>query len=50
VRPLGFELVLRDTANGHFLVGAGSVVGQADDARPKTPDAEGVRWGGGRLT
>jgi len=46
VRPLGFELELRETANGHFLVGAGSVAGRADDARRKTPDAEGVRWGG----
>ena len=25
VRPLGFELVLRDTANGHFLVGGGGL-------------------------
>jgi SAM-dependent methyltransferase len=25
VRPLGFELELRDTANGHFLVGGGSL-------------------------
>jgi demethylmenaquinone methyltransferase/2-methoxy-6-polyprenyl-1,4-benzoquinol methylase len=49
VRPLGFELELRDTANGHFLVGAGSVVGKADDARPKTPGASGARWGGGGL-
>jgi demethylmenaquinone methyltransferase/2-methoxy-6-polyprenyl-1,4-benzoquinol methylase len=26
VRPLGFELDLHDTANGHFLVGGGSLV------------------------
>jgi hypothetical protein len=25
VRPLGFELDLRDTANGHFLYGGGSL-------------------------
>jgi len=25
VRPLGFELELRDTANGHFLVGGGAL-------------------------
>jgi ubiquinone/menaquinone biosynthesis C-methylase UbiE len=25
VRPLGFELELRDTANGHFLVGSGAL-------------------------
>jgi hypothetical protein len=25
VRPLGFELELRDTANGHFLVGGGGL-------------------------
>lgn len=25
VRPLGFELVLRDTANGHFLYGSGAL-------------------------
>jgi len=49
VRPLGFELQLRDTANGHFLVGAGSVVGGAADARPETPDAFGARCGGGGL-
>ena len=28
VGPLGFELELHDTANGHFLYGAGSVVGR----------------------
>jgi len=49
VRLLGFELQLRDTANGHFLVGAGSVVGGAADARPETPDAFGARCGGGGL-
>ena len=26
VRPLGFELDLRDTANGHFIHGGGSLV------------------------
>jgi demethylmenaquinone methyltransferase/2-methoxy-6-polyprenyl-1,4-benzoquinol methylase len=26
VRPLGFELELRDTANGHFVVGGGGLV------------------------
>jgi len=53
VRALGFELELRDSANGHFLYGAGSVVGgagsvvgEADDARPETPGASGARWGG----
>jgi hypothetical protein len=25
VRPLGFELDLRDTANGHFLCGGGTL-------------------------
>jgi hypothetical protein len=25
VRPLGFALDLRDTANGHFLYGSGTV-------------------------
>jgi demethylmenaquinone methyltransferase/2-methoxy-6-polyprenyl-1,4-benzoquinol methylase len=25
VRPLGFELELRDTANGHFVVGGGGL-------------------------
>jgi SAM-dependent methyltransferase len=49
VRPLGFALDLHDTANGHFLYGAGSVVGEADDARPETPSASGARWGGGVL-
>ena len=39
VRPLGFELYLHDTAHGHFVYGAGSVVGGAD----------GARWGGGSL-
>ena len=49
VRPLGFELDLQDSGNGHFLYGAGSVVGEADDARPETPGASGARWGGGSL-
>jgi demethylmenaquinone methyltransferase/2-methoxy-6-polyprenyl-1,4-benzoquinol methylase len=49
VRPLGFELDLCDTVNGHFLYGAGSVAGEADDARPETPGAFGTRWGSGGL-
>jgi SAM-dependent methyltransferase len=49
VRPLGFDLQLCDTANGHFLYGAGSIVGEADDARPETPGASGARRGGGSL-
>ena len=46
VRPLGFELDLQDTANNHFLYGAGSVGGKAIDARPETPGAVDARWGG----
>jgi SAM-dependent methyltransferase len=49
VRPLGLELDLHDTANGHFLYGAGSAGGEAD-ARPETPGAFGARWGGGALS